>query len=215
MENDWIIKRWSLFFISCGQKDISMMGCETMIYLSRAFSKRCRAFLKSWRGFAQLCKSFLKMLESGFQYPFVPSKKRLDEFEKRLDEFVKMSRRVFPFVLIGITWHYLPEAALYSKFDKNKCHVSNGLCANALWWTHPYFFAFTSRSALWNVSERKDSPAFIVSSCFSISMKHETTFSLIYMRGTIYTWKYVFQPFTPFTKAIISYKNSPFHRKGE
>ena len=72
------------------------------------------------------------MLEGGFQYPFVPSKKRLDEFEKRLDEFVKMSRRVFPFVLIGTTCHYLPETALYSKFDKNKCHVSNGLCASVL-----------------------------------------------------------------------------------
>ena len=60
----------------------------------------------------------------------------------------------------------------------------------------PLFFAFTSRSALWSVSERKDSPAFIVSSCLSISMKHETTFSLIYMRP-IYTWRYVFQPFTP------------------
>ena len=42
------------------------------------------------------------MLESGFQYPFVPSKKRLDVFGKRLDEFVKMSRRVFPFVLTDI-----------------------------------------------------------------------------------------------------------------
>lgn len=63
----------------------------------------------------------------------------LDVFEKCLDEFVKRSRRVFPFVLIGTTWHYLIEAALYCKFDKNKCHVSYGLCTNALCWTHSYF----------------------------------------------------------------------------
>ena len=44
----------------------------------------------------------------------------------------------------------------------------------------PLFFAFTSRSVLWSVSERKDSPAFIVSSCLSISLKRETIFSLIY-----------------------------------
>ena len=50
-----------------------------------------------------------------------------------------MSRRVFPFVLIGTTWHYLFETVLYSKFDKNKCHVSYGLCTNALCWTHSYF----------------------------------------------------------------------------
>ena len=67
-----------------------------------AFSKRCRAFWKSWRGFAQLCKSFLKMLESGFQCLLTSEKIGLDEFEKRLDEFVKMSRRVFPFVLTDI-----------------------------------------------------------------------------------------------------------------
>ena len=42
----------------------------------------------------------------------------------------------------------------------------------------PLFFAFTSCSALWSVSERKDSPAFIVSFCLSISLKRETIFSL-------------------------------------
>ena len=44
----------------------------------------------------------------------------------------------------------------------------------------PLFFAFTSRSILWSVSERKDSPAFIVSFCLSVSLKRETIFSLIY-----------------------------------
>ena len=43
------------------------------------------------------------MLESGFQCLLTSEKIGLDEFEKRLDEFVKMSRRVFPFVLIGTT----------------------------------------------------------------------------------------------------------------
>ena len=61
-----------------------------------------QSFFKKLNGFYPTLQEFLKMLESGFQCLLTSEKIGLDVFGKRLDEFVKMSRRVFPFVLTDI-----------------------------------------------------------------------------------------------------------------
>ena len=102
-----------------------------------------------------------------------------------------------------LPWTALPDIVcskpLYTaSLIKNRCHVSNGLCANALRWTHPCLLPSFSVQPLKRFWKERFT-AFSVSFCLSISLKREGIFSLIhyvYMRARVIILRYALNPFS-------------------
>ena len=102
-----------------------------------------------------------------------------------------------------LPWTALPDIVcsmlLYTaSLIKNRCHVSNGLCANALRWTHPCFLPSFSVQPLKRFWKERFT-AFSVSFCLSISLKREGIFSLIhyvYIRARVIILRYTLSPFS-------------------
>ena len=133
-----------------------------------------QSFLKKLKGFCPTLHELFENARNKILRSFCSFEKTPWRFWKtpwRIRENVKES---FP---VCLDWHYLFKTAPYCKFDKNKCHVSNGLCANALWWTTLIFclhIPFSPLKRFW----KERFTAFIVSFCLSVSLKRETIFSL-------------------------------------